>query len=155
VRAVSNETVSAAVQLTIGRYVHASDEGRLDDLAELFTADGVLAPPGLPECRGRAEIKAFVAASRRSRDDVAGLGRIHHHVSSIMVEVVAPDLARAACYFLAVSARGPDHWGIYRDELVPEDDGAWRFRRRAVAIVGADPAGWVGTGAGVVPWDAG
>jgi hypothetical protein len=148
-------TPEEAVRQTIGRYVHANDEARLDDLADLFLEDGVLQPPGLPEYRGHEAIKTFVAASRASRDTVPGLGRIRHHVASVSVEVVGPDLAHAVCYFMAVSARGPDHWGSYRDELAPAGDGAWRFRRRTVTLDGADPAGWIGSGSGVVPWEAG
>lgn len=140
--------VRLEIGLTIGRYVEASDEGRLDDFVALFAEDGVLAPPGLPDCRGRGAIRAFIAASRASRDNVAGLGRIRHHVASIRIELRDADLAYATSYFTAMSAKGPDHWGVYRDELRPTD-GAWLFQRRTVTIEGADPNGWIGSGAGV------
>jgi uncharacterized protein (TIGR02246 family) len=136
------------IGLTIGRYVEASDEGNLDDFAALFAQDGVLAPPGVPECRGREAIRAFIAASRASRENVAGLGRIRHHVASIRIEFEDAELAYATSYFTAMSAKGPDHWGVYRDELRPSE-GAWLFQRRTVTIEGADPKGWIGSGAGV------
>jgi hypothetical protein len=137
-----------AIELTIARYITASDEGRLDDFAATFTEDGVLAPPGVPECNGRSAIRDFIAASRVSRLTVPGLGEIRHHVARPTVEVSLPGEGRATSYFMAVSANGPDHWGIYYDELVPVD-GAWLFRRRTVRLHGADPTGWIGSGAGV------
>jgi hypothetical protein len=136
------------IELTIARYITASDEGRLDDFAATFAEDGVLAPPGVPECRGRPAIREFIAASRASRLTLPGLGEIRHHVARATVELTLPAEGRATSYFMAVSANGPDHWGIYSDELVPVG-GAWLFRRRTVLLHGADPAGWIGSGAGV------
>lgn len=140
--------VRAAVELTISRYGLASDEGRLDDFAATFSENGVLAPPGVAECHGRPAIKGFIAASRTSRLTVPGLGEIRHHLARPAVEVESPELARAITYFVAMSASGADHWGMYRDQLVPVD-GAWLFSRRGVTLHGADPAGWIGSGAGV------
>jgi hypothetical protein len=102
----------------------------------------------VPECHGRPAIRDFIAASRASRLAVPGLGEIRHHVARPTVELELPAAGCATSYFMAVSANGADHWGIYYDELVPIDD-AWLFRRRTVVVHGAEPTGWIGSGAGV------
>jgi hypothetical protein len=142
-----------AIEATIARYVQTSDEGLLDELALLFTLDGVLTPPGLPACRGRAEIVTFIAASRKSRESVAGLGRIRHHVASTDIRLVGSGIARAVSYFVAMSAQGADHWGLYREKLRTTDGVSWLFQERSVTIEGADPSGWIGSGAGVARFD--
>ena len=43
---------------------------------------------------------------------------IRHHVSNLTIDVVSPTEARGACYFLAVTEHGVDHWGRYRDRYV-------------------------------------
>ena len=37
---------------------------------------------------------------------------------------------------MAMSGAGPDHWGVYRDELVRGEDG-WLFARRVVTVEAA------------------
>ena len=57
-------------------------------------------------------------------------------MSSVVIELTAPDRARATSYFLAMSGAGPDHWGVYRDELA-RLGGEWLFARRVVTVEGA------------------
>jgi hypothetical protein len=65
-------------------------------------------------------------------------------VSSLRIDLVARDQARATSYFLAITAAGPDHWGVYRDDLVLDGD-RWRFARREAIPEGSAPGGWQGT----------
>jgi 3-phenylpropionate/cinnamic acid dioxygenase small subunit len=127
---------------TIARYAHTVDGGRFDELVELFVPDGVLEVEGGPAHRGREAIRAFVTGT--GRDLAAGTGspRIRHHVGNLLIELEGSDRARACCYFLAVTDRGVDHWGRYRDDLVRAGDG-WRFARRRVRTDGAAPGSWV------------
>lgn len=126
---------------TIARYAHCVDGGRFDDLVELFVPDGVLEVEGEPAHRGRDAILAFVIGTGRDLAAETGAPRIRHHVGNVVIELDAPERARARCYFLAVTDRGVDHWGRYRDELVPSGD-RWRFAHRRVRTDGAAPGGW-------------
>jgi 3-phenylpropionate/cinnamic acid dioxygenase small subunit len=125
---------------TIARYAHCVDGGRFDDLGELFVPDGVLEIEGAPPHRGRAAITAFVAGVGRDLA-ASAVPRIRHHVGNVVIELDGTERARSRCYFLAVTDRGVDHWGRYRDELVPWD-GRWRFARRQVRTDGATRGSW-------------
>jgi hypothetical protein len=59
----------------------------------------------------------------------------------VLVDLDGPEQARARSYFLAVTDTGVDHWGRYRDELVPAG-GRWRFAVRQVRTDGAAPGSW-------------
>lgn len=131
------------IEDTIGRYVRFADSGRSEHLAQLFTEDGVLRS-GADELRGRDAIVAYLDEAKASLAAGSGGGRIRHHVSSLRIELAGPDRAAATSYFLAVTALGPDHWGLYRDVLVPTREG-WRFQRREAVVEGTAPASWAAT----------
>jgi len=128
------------IEDTIGRYARYADSGRSQDLASLFTADGVLAA-GDDEARGRAAITAYLEGNKTSLAAGDGGGRIRHHVSSLRIDLISETSARATCYFLAITGTGPDHWGVYRDELVHEEQ-RWRFARRTAIVEGHAAGGW-------------
>jgi 3-phenylpropionate/cinnamic acid dioxygenase small subunit len=130
------------IRETIAAYAHRVDSGRFDELVELFAPGGVLEVEGEPPHRGREAIRAFVAGTGRDLTAGTGAPRIRHHVSNVLIEIEAPDRARARCYFLAVTDRGVDHWGRYQDELGRDGD-TWRFVRRRVRTDGAAPGSWV------------
>ncbi len=127
---------------TIDRYAHCVDGGRFDELGELFASDGVLEVEGEPAHRGRDAIRAFVTGTGRDLAAATGAPRIRHHVSNVLIEMDGPDRARARCYFLAVTDRGVDHWGRYRDDLVRAGED-WRFAHRRVRTDGAAAGSWV------------
>jgi hypothetical protein len=66
-----------------------------------------------------------------------------HHLSSIHVEPQADGSAKAYACFQFIGTRGLDHWGTYRDVVVPAPHGAdgdgWRFARRRVITEGFAP----------------
>ena len=127
---------------TITRYAHHVDGGRFDELVELFAPDGVLEVEGVPAHRGRDAIRAFVTGTGRDLATDTGAPRIRHHVGNLLIELEGPDRARTRCYFLAVTDRGVDHWGRYRDRLVRAGEG-WRFAHRQVRTDGAAPGSWI------------
>lgn len=132
------------VEDTIARYARCADSGRSVELAELFAEDGVLAVDG-DERRGRETIAAYLEGNKASlAGSAAGGGRIRHHVSSLRIDFPNPDEAHATSYFLAITAAGPDHWGVYRDRLVRQGD-RWLFARREAIPEGAAPGGWQGS----------
>ncbi|SHN17149.1 nuclear transport factor 2 family protein [Cryptosporangium aurantiacum] len=125
-----------AVRDTLAAYTHAGDRYRLDDLAALFTEDGVLEIRGREPARGRAAIVAALTApggeSRTTRFFV------RHFVTNVWFEELTVDVARVASYFAVLTPSGLDHWGRYRDELVPVGD-RWLFRHRRVTVDAAAP----------------
>jgi 3-phenylpropionate/cinnamic acid dioxygenase small subunit len=132
------------IRETIARYAHAVDGGRFDELVELFAPDGVLEVEGEPGHRGRDAIRAVVTGTGRDLAAGTGAPRIRHHVSNVLIELEGTDEARARCYFVALTDRGVDHWGRYRDDLV-RVGGAWRFSYRRVRTDGAAAGSWAGS----------
>ena len=129
-------TAREGIRETIGRYAHLVDAGRIDELMELFAEDAVLEAGALPPATGRAAIAAFFQGTG-GRLAAASKGRplIRHHVSNIVIDVTGPEAADARSYFMAITERGPDHWGRYRDRLARSGE-RWLFRSRLVRVDG-------------------
>ena len=131
-----------AIRHTISRYTRAGDAGRLDELAACFAEDGSFEIEGEEPCVGRAAIVERlkpVAAGTSSRPPRSGRRPfVHHHVSSVFIELDGAEAAHARSYFFVVTEIGPDHWGRYRDRLVRRDD-HWLFAHRHIRIAGASP----------------
>ena len=128
-------TARELVRVTVMRYVHLVDTGKLDELLELFAEDATLEAGDLPPATGRAAIRALFLDTRTRLAAATTRPLIRHHVSSLEVDVLGPTCATARSYFLAVTERGPDHWGRYRDRLL-QVDGHWLFRHRRVRTDG-------------------
>jgi hypothetical protein len=124
---------------TLARYNWSGDAGRLDDLADTFSPDGVLEIRGFEPLRGRSEIVAFlggVTASVAVSADVKPI--VRHNVANVLFTEVKPDHAQVSCYFAVVTHIGLDHVGRYRDTLVP-DGGTWLIKHRKVSTDWAAP----------------
>lgn len=124
---------------TLARYNWSGDAGRLDGLAETFCADGVLEIRGSEPLRGRAEIVAFLGGVTRNvavNVDVKPV--IRHNVANVLFTRLTPDEAHVSCYFTVVTHIGLDHFGRYRDTLVP-DGGTWLIKHRKVSTDWAAP----------------
>lgn len=132
------------IRETIARYAHAADRGRFTELVELFTEDGVLEIEGRPQLRGRQAIAEFLTGTKTSLASTLERPFIRHHTSSVTIDVHNPDEASAASYFLAITERGPDHWGRYRDRLRRVGD-RWLFCHRRVRPDGHAPNSWRAT----------
>ncbi len=118
---------------TLARYNWSGDAGRLDGLAEMFCADGVLEIRGAEPLRGRAAIMAFlggVTGKIAVEADVKPI--VRHNVANIAFTAVTPDEAQVSCYFTVVTHVGLDHFGRYRDTLVPDGD-TWLIKHRKVS----------------------
>ncbi len=118
-------------------YTHAGDRGRLEDLARAFTEDGELEIKGRPPVSGRGaivELLSEVVTAGASVTLEEGRPRyVRHFVTNIMFDEITREQARTSAYFLVVNDRGVDHWGRYRDTLVPVGD-RWRFSKRLVRL---------------------
>jgi hypothetical protein len=118
---------------TLARYNWSGDAGRVDGLAETFCADGVLEIRGLRPLRGRSEIASFLSGVT---GDIAGnvdvRPVVRHNLSNVLFSGVTPHEAHVSSYFTVVTHIGLDHFGRYRDTLVPDGD-AWLIKHRKVS----------------------
>ena len=124
---------------TLARYNWSGDAGRLDALAETFCPDGVLEIRGLEPLRGRSEIAKFLGGiTGKIAIDADLTPIVRHNVANVLFTELAPDLARVDSYFTVVTHMGLDHYGRYRDILVPEGD-TWLIKHRKVSTDWAAP----------------
>jgi len=130
-----------AIRETVASYAHCADSGRFAELAALFAIDGVLEVSGEAPLMSRDAIRAYLQGVGVQLKGATTVPLIRHHVSNLTIEVLSPTEARGACYFLAVTEHGVDHWGRYRDRYVPEGE-QWRFSHRYVKTDGTTPGGW-------------
>jgi hypothetical protein len=132
-----------AVRHTIASYTYAADNGRFDDVAQLFASDGVLEVQGIggAQAVGRDAILGFFTGVGSDVVTTAPPGRMQHHTSSLRVDVSSPTEATATCYFTVMTGAGVDHWGRYKDRLTPAGD-RWLFAHRLVRTDGRTPGGW-------------
>ena len=127
-------SIRESVRQTLSDYTAGTDRNRLDDIAACFAPDGVLSFTGGDPMVGPAAIVAGLSAqvSRFAKSPVP-LTHVRHHVSSVRFGAVTRDRVEVSSYFLALTNIGVDHWGRYRDVLVPVDD-RWLFAsRQAIA----------------------
>jgi hypothetical protein len=135
-----------AIRETVASYSHCADSGRFAELAALFLEAGVLEVRGEDPLHGRAAIRTFLEGVGAQLRDASTVPMIRHYVSNLTIDVLSATEARGACYFLAVTEGGVDHWGRYRDLYAPADmhgsDDRWLFAHRYVRTDGVTPGGW-------------
>jgi SnoaL-like domain len=121
------------------RYCHYLDDGRWDDLAELFTEDGEFV--GVSTARGRDELRTFYAEMQ------AGSLSAWWHFSTSETVLLDGDRASGQTWLLqpcVVDEEPHVAAGRYDDQLVRDAAGTWRFRRRKVTFFWWTPLtdGW-------------
>lgn len=119
---------------TLARYNWSGDAGRVEALAQTFCADGVLEIRGMEPVRGRAGIAAFLGGVA---GDVAATGPdvkpvVRHILTNVLFTDLSPQRAEVSSYFTVVTQIGLDHFGRYRDILVP-DNHTWLIEHRKVS----------------------
>jgi hypothetical protein len=128
-----------SVRDTLARYNWSGDAGRLDALVETFCADGVLEIRGLKPLRGRPEILEFLGGvTGNLADNAATKPIVRHNLTNVLFTGLTPEEAQVSSYFTVVTHIGLDHFGRYRDTLVP-DGGAWLIKHRRVTTDWAAP----------------
>lgn len=107
----------------IAHYANLNDAGRWEDLATLFTEDGVMVRPSAPDSpiNGR---QAILDALRARPPRVT-----RHFCSNIVIDVTTADLARGESAMLLFTEQGPPLVGSFHDRFVRTDQG-WRFAER-------------------------
>ena len=128
--------IRESVRQTLSDYTAGTDRNRLDDIAACFAPDGVLAFSGGEPMVGPSAIVAGLGAQvNRFAAGPVPLTHVRHHVSSVRFGAVTRDRVEVSSYFLALTNIGVDHWGRYRDVLVPVDD-RWLFASRQATADG-------------------
>lgn len=134
--------IREAVRDTIATYNARGDRGDVGGLAGCFAPDGVLAIVGRDPYVGPDAIRDGLANVPRTTapDDGAtpAIAYLHHCVTSLHFVSVDAEQVNTVSYFTALTPVGLDHWGRYRDRLVPVD-GRWRFALRDVKVDGYAP----------------
>jgi uncharacterized protein (TIGR02246 family) len=126
------------VRQTLSSYNFAGDRGDLAGLAATFAVDGELVLEGALPVRGPAAIEAHLASVLPAEPRPS---HVHHQVAAVHFLAVEHDAVDCSAYFTVFTDIGPDHWGRYRDRLVPVD-GTWRFARRQVIVAGFAPGSY-------------
>jgi hypothetical protein len=128
----------AEIRNTIARYTWCGDFGDVEGFVANFTEDAVLTVKDGGVFEGHTGLRRLASGegSRAPAERLATAGPLHHHVSSVRIEVESKQLGRAWAYFLVLGSHGLDHWGRYSDELVPVSE-RWLLRRRRVSVDGA------------------
>jgi hypothetical protein len=136
-----------AMSYTRNRYATAADRGRVGEMAECFTEDGVLELADGVHA-GRAAISAaFGSRKERSTDPRPDAPRmfLRHHLTTSDVEFGDDGVARGRTYFLVMTPAGLDHCGHYLDEYVAVGE-RWLLRRRRIRLDWVLAQGWLATG---------
>jgi uncharacterized protein (TIGR02246 family) len=119
------------VRDTLAAYNWAGDAGRLEELAAAFCPDGVLHLRDGEPVRGREAIAAFLQGV--TSVPPPGVKRIvRHNVTNTRFVELTAEQARVESYFTVVTELGLDHYGRYRDVLVPVGD-RWLLQQRFVS----------------------
>ncbi|WP_082983229.1 nuclear transport factor 2 family protein [Mycobacterium sp. 1423905.2] len=124
---------------TLARYNWSGDSGQLDRLVATFCRDGVLEIRGMPTLQGRSEILAFLTGVTKNVASTATTTAVvRHNVANLLFDDVTPGRAHVSSYFTVTTHIGLDHFGRYRDTLVP-DGGTWLIQHRQVTTDWAAP----------------
>ncbi|WP_319435665.1 nuclear transport factor 2 family protein [Mycobacterium sp. RTGN5] len=128
--------VRESVRQTLADYTAGTDRFRLDDLAQCFAPHGVLDFTGGEPMVGPAAIAAGLGAQMGgSPARPTPLTHVRHHVSSVLFSAVTSERVEVSSYFVVFTDVGVDHWGRYRDVLVPVE-GRWLFSSRRISVDG-------------------
>ncbi|WP_405879563.1 nuclear transport factor 2 family protein [Streptomyces sp. NBC_01136] len=115
-----------AITELISLHGHLFDDGRLDDLAELFTEDVVYDVSAF----GQGELSG-IGAIRNAALALGAANAVAHHVTNIVITDLGDGRAQVRSKGLAVMADGTCGSVSY-DDIVVRRDGGWRISRRAV-----------------------
>ncbi|MFE5091454.1 nuclear transport factor 2 family protein [Streptomyces sp. NPDC056638] len=125
-------TLGAEDRLAINELIalqwHLVDDGELDRLDELFTADVVYDASDL----GHGSMHGLDAF----RDAARAMGRrglVSHHVTNVVLTEVGDDQVRARSKGIGIKADGTSGSVTYEDVIVRDERG-WRINRRKVAV---------------------
>jgi hypothetical protein len=132
---MTNEELIAreCIRDALSTYNIHGDEGRIDELMEVFGEDSVLEIPGEKFSGGEAMRKFFdgrkVIIDQSHKDNRP----MRHYLATSNIEVSGPDAAKATTYFLVVRNGVTEQMGTYFDSFVRTGD-RWLIKYRNVVL---------------------
>lgn len=120
----------------MARYQFLVDRGKTRQASELFTDDGVFTSND-GDHTGPEGVLAFFTSTKQAFID-ADFMPARHHLSSVLVRPEEDGRATTEACFQLIGSRGLDHWGTYRDIVVPVGD-TWMFAHRTAIVTGCVP----------------
>lgn len=135
-----------AIRHTLATYTIAGDSRVAADFLSAFTDDAILEFAGYPPLPGfRFEGHAQIDPTERWRRygelerELGGSSFLRHNLTTSKIELTGPDTARARSYFVVMTDIGPDHAGVYSDELARRGE-RWLLARRTIRLDWRSPA---------------
>lgn len=129
--AVSYEQVIEGIRRAQAMYAQALDDGRVGEVPDVFTEDGIVDIEGVGVYEGREAIRSAYA-------DWAPRSPQRHIISNVLVTHWNAEEARATSDVVLLQLRD-DAWVILMvaryDDTVRNENGTWRFTRRTTRYV--------------------
>ncbi|HET8612460.1 MAG TPA: nuclear transport factor 2 family protein [Sphingomonas sp.] len=136
-----------AIRWTIELYNRNADTADYDRHRDVFHPDAVMEVQGGGMLQGVDAIIAAMRAGAEKRRAYEPGNFQRHNITSIMIEPIEGDRARATVYLMVITEKGLDHTGRYDDEYCKVGD-LWLIRRRFATMEWANPesrfVGWLG-----------
>jgi hypothetical protein len=132
-----DDEIRVGVTHLLTTYQYLADTGKVERLAQLFAPDGML-EIGAEKFVGPDEVLGLFTRTSGQFVDADFLPA-RHHLSSVYVEPQPDGSAKTYACFQFIGTRGLDHWGTYRDVVVPASSDGWRFKHRRVITEGFAP----------------
>ena len=125
--------IREAIRYTIELYNQNADRQEHDRHHEVFHPEAEMIVEGGRVMKGPDDIITTLVEGARGRGAFTPPNFQRHHLTSIMIEVIAPDRAFATAYVMVLTELGIDHAGAYRDEYCPVGD-RWMIWRRDAKV---------------------
>ena len=127
-----------AIENVLNRYSIAYDDNDMAEMADTFTEDAVLSM----RIAGGDLIGPFegkTAVMKLMTDSLAGQTDQRRHVTTnVAIRKETEDAATVTSYLTLISVKDSKATLLstakYEDELVKEEDGAWRFTKRHIEL---------------------
>jgi hypothetical protein len=117
---------------TLALYNWSGDAGRIEDLIQSFCPDGELEVRGTATATGRAAIAEFLGGVAAPPASGAVKRIVRHTLTNIRFTELTQERAQVSSYFTVFTEVGLDHYGRYRDVLIPAGD-VWLIAHRFVS----------------------
>ncbi len=110
----------------------ATDRGKLDEVAKLYTPEARLITATW-KAEGREAIIENLTKVKEM-PSISTVSFVRHHLTTCQITLWGSDQADVRTYFQVITNRGLDHAGIYIDRVSQQSDGKWRVMSREVRV---------------------